>query len=144
MSPAPLVPHIASARALMTLGMIVSAQGDDGSARQLFGEAVDTVPQARRSHGLANTYNGLGVLLINLGDLVEARAALEEARVAELAIRSSPYVPNRTWQRLHSSRATLTSRTGCSPSASTGHDAGPPIGNGVCILGLRLECDHAR
>ena len=75
----------------MSLGMIVGAQGDYRSARQLFGEAVTLFRELGDRMWLANTYNGLGVLLINHGDLVEARAVLEEARVAALAIRSSPY-----------------------------------------------------
>ncbi len=74
--------------------MIVGTQGDDRSARQLFGEAVALFRQLGDREHLGNTYNNLGVLLINQGDLVEARAALEEACVAGRAIGSSPSGPS--------------------------------------------------
>ena len=78
----------------MTLGMIVGAQGDDRSARQLFGEAVTLFRELGDRDRLANTYNALGVLLMDLGDLVEARAALEEARVAEMGDSQFSLGPN--------------------------------------------------
>ena len=81
-------------RALASLGMIVGAQGDDRSARQLFGEAVALFRKLGDRELLGNTYNNLGVLLMDQGDLVEARAALEEACVAERAIGGTPTGPS--------------------------------------------------
>ena len=51
--------------------MIVGAQGDYRSARQIFGEAVTLFRKLGDRRRLANTYNDLGVLLMNEGDLVE-------------------------------------------------------------------------
>ena len=77
------------------------------------------------------------------GDLMEACAALEEACVAERAIGGSPWL----WQNL----ATIAILEGDAETAErmfaeclSERDAWPPIGNGLCILGLRVECDPAR
>ena len=72
--------------------MIVGAQGDHRSAGERFGEAVALFRELGDRQCLQNTYNSLGVLLINHGELVEARAVLEESRVALLAIRRFAYV----------------------------------------------------
>ena len=111
-------------RALASLGMIVGAEGDDRSARQLFGEAValfrqlgdrdlarEHVQQPRRP---SHKPGRLGGSACGVGGGMRGRTSHWRFAVRGRA---------RTSRRSRSSRATPTSRTGCLPSASRRHDA---------------------